>query len=125
MQIQEERRSGSLVIEAEDIRFSFGEHAVIRDFSAAIRRGDKVGIIGPNGSGKTTLLRVLMGELAPLAGEVRHGTNLEVTYFDQLRAQLDENRSVLDNVGQGRDTITVNGRSRSLIGYLEDFLSPP
>jgi ATP-binding cassette subfamily F protein uup len=112
------------VIEAEKIQYSFGDREIIHDFSTTIRRGDKVGIIGPNGSGKTTLLRVLMGELAPLpsGGEVRHGTNLEVAYFDQLRAQLDEKRSVLDNVGQGRDTITVNGKARNLTGYLEDFL---
>jgi ATP-binding cassette subfamily F protein uup len=122
MQIQEDRRSGRLVIEAERIRFSFGEREIIRDFSTTIRRGDKVGIIGPNGSGKTTLLRVLMGELATQAGEVSLGTNLEVAYFDQLRSQLDEKRSVLDNVGEGRDTITVNGKSHNLIGYLEDFL---
>lgn len=87
-----------------------------------IQRGDKVGIVGPNGSGKTTLLRILMGELPPLLGEVRQGTNVEMAYFDQLRAQLDEGRSVLDNVGQGRDTITINGRTRNLMGYLEDFL---
>lgn len=122
IQIQEERRSGKLVIEAEKIRYAFDQREIIHDFSTTIRRGDKVGIIGPNGSGKTTLLRLLMGELAPLAGEVRQGTNLEVAYFDQLRAQLDEKRSVLDNVGQGRDTITVNGKLRNLIGYLEDFL---
>jgi ATP-binding cassette subfamily F protein uup len=122
MQIQEERRSGRLVIEAEKIRFAFDERPIVSDFSTTIRRGDKVGIIGPNGSGKTTLLRVLMGELAPQAGEVRLGVNLEVAYFDQLRAQLDEKRSVLDNVGQGRDTITINGKARNLIGYLEDFL---
>jgi ATP-binding cassette subfamily F protein uup len=122
MQIQEERRSGGLVIEVEKICYSFDEREIIRDFSTTIRRGDKVGIIGPNGSGKTTLLRLLMGELAPLDGVVEHGTNLEVAYFDQLRGQLDENRSVLDNVGQGRDTITVNGKQRNLIGYLEDFL---
>jgi ATP-binding cassette subfamily F protein uup len=122
MQIQEERRSGRLVIEAEKIRYAFDQREIVRDFSITIRRGDKVGIIGPNGSGKTTLLRVLMGELAPLTGEVRHGTNLEMAYFDQLRSQLDENLSVLDNVGQGRDTITVNGKPRNLIGYMEDFL---
>ncbi len=124
MQIQEERRSGRLVIEAEKIRIAFGEREIVHDFSTTIRRGDKVGIIGPNGSGKTTLLRVLMGELAPQAGEVRQGTNLELAYFDQLRTQLDEKSSVLENVGQGQDTITVNGKERNVIGYLEDFLFP-
>ncbi|GAP14151.1 protein containg ATPase component of ABC transporter with duplicated ATPase domains [Longilinea arvoryzae] len=125
MQIQEERRSGNLVIEAEHIRYAYEGRDILRDFSTTIRRGDKVGIIGPNGSGKTTLLRLLMGELAPLAGEVNLGTNLEIAYFDQLRGQLDENRSVLDNVGEGRDTIVVNGKSRNIVGYLEDFLFSP
>ncbi|MGE5376293.1 MAG: ATP-binding cassette domain-containing protein [Bacteroidota bacterium] len=122
MQISSENRSGRLVIEAESVSFSYGDREILHDFSTTIQRGDKVGIVGSNGSGKTTLLRVLMGELPPSQGEVRHGTNVEMAYFDQLRAQLDENKSVLDNVGQGRDTITINGRSRSLMGYLEDFL---
>jgi ABC transport system ATP-binding/permease protein len=122
MQIQADKRSGKLVIEAENISYAFEEQPVVRDFSATIQRGDKVGIIGPNGSGKTTLLRLLMGELIPQQGEIHHGTNIEIAYFDQLRAQLDENKSVLENVGQGRDTITINGRARNLIGYLEDFL---
>jgi ATP-binding cassette subfamily F protein uup len=122
MQIQSEKVSGKLVIEAENVSFSYGGRPIVKDFSALIQRGDKVGIIGPNGSGKTTLLRLLMGELAPEQGEIRLGTNLEIAYFDQLRAQLDENKSVLDNVGQGRDTISINGRNRNIIGYLEDFL---
>jgi len=110
------------VIEAENVSYAFGDKTIIQNFSTTIQRGDKVGIVGPNGSGKTTLLRILMGELPPLRGEVRHGTNVEMAYFDQLRAQLDESKSVLDNVGQGRDTITINGRARNLMGYLEDFL---
>jgi ABC transport system ATP-binding/permease protein len=127
MQLQEERRSGRLVIEAEEINFGYGigtekERWIVRDFSTTIQRGDKIGIIGPNGSGKTTVLRLLLNELSPLSGKVEEGTNLEVAYFDQLRAQLDESKSVLDNVGQGRDIITINGRNRALIGYLEDFL---
>ena len=122
MQIQAERRSGRLVIEAEGVGFSFGNRSIVKDFSTIIQRGDKVGIIGPNGSGKTTLLRLLMGELQPQQGQVRHGVNVEIGYFDQLRSQLDESKSVLDNVGEGRDTIIINGRARNLIGYLEDFL---
>ena len=122
MQVQAERRSGKLVIEAEKVGFSYGDHAIVRDFSTTIQRGDKVGIIGPNGSGKTTLLRLLMGELPPQQGEVRQGVNVEMGYFDQLRSQLDESKSVLDNVGEGRDTISINGKPRNLIGYLEDFL---
>ena len=123
MQIQEAKRSGRLVIEAEKIRYAYADaRPIVNGFSTTIQRGDKVGIIGPNGSGKTTLLRILMNELPAQSGEVRHGTNLEVAYFDQLRAQLDESKSILDNVGQGRDTIMVNGRPRNLAGYLEDFL---
>ena len=90
-----------------------------------IMRGDRVGLIGPNGSGKTTLLRLLLGDLPPQAGTVRHGTNLEVAYFDQLHAQLDETKSVRENVRDGSDSVTVNGRTRHIIGYLEDFLFTP
>jgi ABC transport system ATP-binding/permease protein len=122
MQIQTEKRSGKLVIEAENVNYAFGEHPVVSDFTTTIQRGDKIGIIGPNGSGKTTLLRLLVGELVPQSGSVEYGTNLEISYFDQLRAQLDESKSVLDNVGQGRDNVTINGRTRNLNVYLEDFL---
>ena len=125
MQIQEARRSGRLVLEAEKVSYAYQGQPILKDFSTTILRGDKVGIIGPNGSGKTTLLRVLLGELAPQQGEVRLGSNLEIAYFDQLRAQLDESQTVLENVGQGRDTVTINGRARNLIGYLEDFLFTP
>ncbi|MBI5563624.1 MAG: ATP-binding cassette domain-containing protein [Chloroflexi bacterium] len=122
MQIQSDKRSGKLVLEAENVSYAFDDQPVVQDFSATIQRGDKVGIIGPNGSGKTTLLRLLIGELLPQQGEIRHGTNLEIAYFDQLRAQLDETKSVLENVGQGRDTISINGKARNVISYLEDFL---
>lgn len=122
IQIQEAQRSGTLVIEADGVSYSHGQRPIVRDFSTTIQRGDKIGIIGPNGSGKTTLLRLLIGELSPQQGEVQYGTNLEIAYFDQLRAQLDENKSILDNVGQGRDVVTINGKDRNLYGYLEDFL---
>jgi ATP-binding cassette subfamily F protein uup len=122
LQLQEAKRSGRLVIRAENMHFQFGARPIIDEFSTIIQRGDKVGIIGPNGSGKTTLLRLLLGDLAPQRGTVELGANLEIAYFDQLRTQLDESKSVLDNVGEGRDTITVNGRTRNIIGYLEDFL---
>jgi ATP-binding cassette subfamily F protein uup len=122
IQLQEVKRSGRLVIEAENLSYAYDDIPIIKNFSTIIQRGDKVGIIGPNGSGKTTLMRLLMGELTPNNGLVELGTNLEVAYFDQLRSQLDESKSVLDNVGQGRDTIMINGRSRNLMGYLEDFL---
>lgn len=122
MQIGTEKRSGRLVIETENISYAYGEKTIIRNFTTTIQRGDKIGIVGANGSGKTTLLKLLMAQLQPQTGEVRHGTNLDIVYFDQLRTQLDESKSVLDNVGQGRDTVTINGRTRNLMGYLEDFL---
>lgn len=122
MQVQAEKRSGKLVIEAENVNYSFGDQCVVSNFTTTIQRGDKVGIIGPNGSGKTTLLRLLLGELAPHSGSVEYGTNLEIAYFDQLRAQLNDSKSVLDNVGQGSDSVTINGRMRNLNVYLEDFL---
>jgi len=125
MQIQADRRSGKLVIDAQGVEFSYHQRVILRDFSLTIQRGDRVGIIGPNGSGKTTLLRLLIGELTPQHGNVRHGTNLEIVYFDQMRDQLDESKSVLDNVGQGGDTVTIHGRTRSLIGYLGEFLFSP
>ena len=125
MQIHEAEHSGKLVIDVEGISFQYDEKLILKDFSTTILRGERVGIIGPNGSGKTTLLRILLGLLPPDKGFIRHGTNLEIAYFDQLRDQLNEDKSVLDNVGQGGDTITVNGKSRNLIGYLRDFLFEP
>ncbi len=122
LQLQSGERSGRLVIDAEDVNFSYGERPIIADFSTTIMRGDKVGIIGPNGSGKTTLLRLLLGELAPDNGTITLGTRLEVAYFDQLREQLDEGRSVQDNVADGADHVTVNGNRRHVLGYLQDFL---
>ena len=122
MQISAENRSGRLVIEAENVSYAYSDKTIIKGFTSTIQRGDKIGIVGPNGSGKTTLLKLLMGQLKPTQGQVEHGTNVEMAYFDQLRAQLDESKSILDNIGQGRDVITINGRSRNLMGYLEDFL---
>ncbi|MHC1740521.1 MAG: ATP-binding cassette domain-containing protein [Anaerolineaceae bacterium] len=122
MQVQEARRSGRLVIEVEGLSYSYGRKPIIDNFSTIIQRGDKVGIIGPNGSGKTTLLRLLIGEITPQKGTVELGSNLDIAYFDQLRTQLDETKTVLDNVGEGRDTILIDGKSRNLVGYLEDFL---
>lgn len=125
MKLNEAERSGRLVIEAKGIEHSYEGRPLIRDFSTVIMRGDKIGIIGPNGSGKTTLLNILLGSIEPLQGSVRMGTRLEVAYFDQHRAQLDDERSVKDNIGDGSDNVTVNGRTKHIISYLEDFLFPP
>jgi ABC transport system ATP-binding/permease protein len=125
IQMQSAERSGSLVVEAEGVSFGYDNRPIISNLNTTIMRGDKVGIIGPNGSGKTTLLRLLLGELIPQQGEVRLGSRLEVLYFDQLREQLDLNKTVLENVGEGNDTLVINGRSRHIIGYLQDFLFTP
>ncbi len=123
--IQQGGRSGNQVIEARSVSFGYPGRTVVTDFSCQVLRGDRVGIVGANGSGKTTLLRLLLGELTPLKGEVRLGTGLEVIYFDQLRGQLDEEATVFDNVAGGNDTVTVEGRSQHVIGYLQKFLFPP
>ena len=123
--IQEAERSGKLVVEAQKIHFAFGDNKIVEGFSTAIMRGDKVGIIGPNGSGKTTLLKILLGELQPQQGRLRMGAGIRVAYFDQLRAQLDENRTLKDNIADGNDMIVVGGASRHVMGYLQDFLFPP
>jgi ATP-binding cassette subfamily F protein uup len=125
IEVQEAERTGRLVIEAKNVAFRYGERTIVEDFSTLIMRGDRVGLIGPNGSGKTTLLGVLLGQLPPSAGTVRHGTHLEVAYFDQLHAQLDENETLRNNVAGGSDAIVINGRQRHIIGYLEDFLFTP
>jgi ABC transport system ATP-binding/permease protein len=127
MQAVEAGRSGRMVIEAKGVAFSYpgGTADIVQGCSALVMRGDKLGIVGPNGSGKTTLLRLLLGELPPREGTVRHGTNLEVAYFDQLHAQLDEEKSVIDNVTDGSDRVVVGGGSRHVLGYLQDFLFSP
>ena len=123
--IQEAERSGRLVVEAEDISFAYENKEIIKAFSTVIIRGDKVGIIGPNGSGKTTLLKILLGQLMPQRGRIRQGTGLQVAYFDQLRTELEEDKTIKDNVAGGNDTVFINGSPRHIVGYLQDFLFPP
>jgi ATP-binding cassette subfamily F protein uup len=117
--------SGRMVFEVERVTKALGGGTVIQDLSLRIIRGDRVGLIGPNGSGKTTLLRLLTGELEPDSGDIRRGARLEIAYFDQQREQLDPERSVADTVSDGSTTVTIGGRSRHIVGYLEDFLFPP
>jgi ATP-binding cassette subfamily F protein uup len=123
--IQEAARGGKIVVEAENINFAFGSKKIVQAFSTIIIRGDKVGIIGPNGSGKTTLLKILLGELAPQPGRIRLGTGIRIAYFDQLREQLDENKTLKDNIASGNDTVFIDGFPRHIVGYLQDFLFPP
>ncbi len=123
--IQEAQKSGRLVADAKDISFSYGENILIKAFSTSIMRGDKVGIMGPNGSGKTTLLKLLLGEINPLEGSVRLGTKIKIAYFDQLRAQLDENKTLKENIAPGSDQIIMGGMPRHIVGYLQDFLFSP
>jgi len=118
-------RSGQVVIDAQAVSKSFGDRPIVDNFSTRIMRGDRVGVIGPNGAGKTTLLRLLLKELAPDAGEIEHGTNVHVAYYDQQREQLDPERTVFDSVGDGNDTVTANGRTRHVNAYLKDFLFSP
>jgi ATP-binding cassette subfamily F protein uup len=125
LQVQEAERTGKLVIEARDIRFAHTDRPIVHKLSTLIMRGDKVGLMGPNGVGKTTLIRLLLKEIEPDAGRVRHGTRLEVAYFDQLRAQLDEEKTVQENIGEGNDFVIIDGRRRHTISYLQDFLFSP
>ncbi|QDT79762.1 ABC transporter ATP-binding protein uup [Gimesia maris] len=125
MQVATADRSGQLVIEAKNVTFSYGDEPVIQNLSTLISRGDKIGIIGRNGAGKTTLLKLLLGELKPDTGSIRQGTNLEILYFDQLREQIEEEKTVIENVGEGQQTLTINGQPRNIYGYLQDFLFSP
>jgi ATP-binding cassette subfamily F protein uup len=125
MQIQEAEATGKLVIEAQGVRHGFNGKPLIKGFSVRIVRGDRIGIIGPNGIGKSTLLRILLGELVPDQGRIRTGTRLEVVYFDQLREQLNGDRTVQDNVADGKDTVEINGYPRHVLGYLKEFLFTP
>ena len=125
MHIEEAEQSGRKVIRARNVSYSYGDENVINDFSVKISRGDRIGLIGNNGVGKTTLLRLLLGQLEPLAGTIKQGTNLVVGYFDQLRQTLDLEKSVAYNVGEGRTYINLNGKERHIVGYLKGFLFSP
>ncbi len=125
LRLQDVERSGKLVIQADNVNYAYDGKPYILNFSTLIMRGDKIGLIGPNGAGKSTLLKILLKRISPGQGRIRHGTKLQVAYFDQLRAQLEEEKTVAQNVGQGNDFIIFNGEKRHVISYLQDFLFPP
>ncbi|UCZ57844.1 ATP-binding cassette domain-containing protein [Desulfurispirillum indicum] len=125
MEIQQAGRSGNLVAEATGAGWSVDGRTIVAPMDLTIMRGDRIGIIGPNGCGKTTLLRLMLGQLPPTTGRVELGTNLHIRYFDQHRQQLDEEKSVRENVADGNDMLEINGRNRHVIGYLQDFLFTP
>ena len=125
LQAQEAERSGKLVVEVRDASLALGDRTIVRNLSTTIMRGDRVGLIGPNGSGKTTLLRLLIGELAPDSGTVRLGTGIELAYFDQMREQLDPEKSVFDSIADGAELVEIGAARKHVIGYLQDFLFPP
>ncbi|ARN75671.1 ATP-binding cassette domain-containing protein [Oceanicoccus sagamiensis] len=118
-------KSGKLVAEANQISHEFDGNILIKDLSFNIIRGDKIGLLGPNGVGKTTLLKIILGELAPSSGTVKLGSKLDVAYYDQMRDQLDDEKTIVDIVGQGRESIEINGKSRHILSYLSDFLFSP
>jgi ATP-binding cassette subfamily F protein uup len=123
--VADDARSGKRIIEAANISFSYGDKAIVSDFSTVIQRQDRIGIIGANGVGKTTLINLLLGKIKPDSGEIKIGTNIEVAYFDQLRGQLESDKTIVEFIGEGRDEITIDGRTRHVISYLNDFLFSP
>ena len=124
-QTQDAERSGRMVIETHAISFAHGAKPIVSELTTTIMRGDRVGLVGPNGCGKTTLIKLLLGELMPQSGSIRHGTNLDIAYFDQRREQLDPERSVFDSIADGADFVSVGGQQRHVNGYLQDFLFSP
>jgi len=125
MQVEEASRSGKIVFELEEVNYGIEEKTLVRNFSAQVQRGDKIALVGPNGCGKTTLLKLMLGQLNADSGRVHVGTKLEVAYFDQHRAELDPERTVMDNLAEGKQEVMVNGKPRHVLGYLQDFLFHP
>ncbi|NWC62173.1 ABC transporter ATP-binding protein [Cedecea sp. P7760] len=125
MQVEEASRSGKIVFEMEDVNYQVAGKTLVRDFSAQVQRGDKIALVGANGCGKTTLLKLMLSQLQADSGRVHCGTKLEVAYFDQHRAELDPDRTVMDNLAEGKQEVMVNGKPRHVLGYLQDFLFHP
>ena len=125
MQVEEAARSGKIVFEMENVNYQVDGKVLVKDFTAQIQRGDKIALIGPNGCGKTTLLKLMLGQLQADSGRIHVGTKLEVAYFDQHRAELDPDKTVMDNLAEGKQEVMVNGKPRHVLGYLQDFMFHP
>lgn len=125
MQASVQEKSGQLVTDVKDVSFAYDERVILKPFSTKIMRGDKIGIVGPNGAGKSTLLKVLLGQLTPTSGSVRTGTKMEVLYFDQLREQIDGEKTIAENVADGNERLLIGGVERHIYGYMQDFLFTP
>ncbi|MGE2104460.1 ABC transporter ATP-binding protein [Citrobacter koseri] len=125
MQVEEAARSGKIVFEVENVSYQVDGKQLVNDFSAQVQRADKIALIGPNGCGKTTLLKLMLGQLQADSGRIHVGTKLEVAYFDQHRAELDPDKTVMDNLAEGKQEVLVNGKPRHVLGYLQDFLFHP
>ncbi|MRJ40867.1 MULTISPECIES: ATP-binding cassette ATPase Uup [Idiomarina] len=123
--VQEASKSGKLVFDGSDVNLAFGDKTILRQFEFTLQRGDKVALVGPNGCGKSTLIKVLLGQQAADSGQIKLGTHLQVAYFDQHRAQLDPNLTIAENVGDGKQDVTYNGKTRHILSYLQDFLFSP
>ncbi|WP_028766863.1 MULTISPECIES: ABC transporter ATP-binding protein [Shewanella] len=125
MAVADTERSGKLVFDIENLEYNLPEKNLVKNFSSTVIRGDRIALIGPNGCGKSTLVKLLIGQLEAQSGSVKVGTKLEIAYFDQYREALDPEKTVEDNVGEGKKTVTINGQDRHILSYLQDFLFSP